>query len=162
VRVEGFQMDEEEDGTDVVRDACWQLGLVRLCSTLRGLGEGDDDGKGIRVVGEVNESVANVAVDGDCNEKDSGCTVSRCRRGLICNRLIRLDLCYEQLLYIQRTCGQREMHLGHTQTLSIFSALKMHNHFWACLRLGFRLSSSQFCLLLEPSFFIIKSPCSAS
>jgi len=160
VRVEGFQMDEEEDGTDVVRDACWQLGLVRLCSTLRGLGEGDDDGKGIRVVGEVNESVANVAVDGDCNEKDGGCTVSRCRRGLICNRL---DPCYEQLLYIQRTC---EMRLGHTQTLSIFSALKMHNHFWACLRLGFRLSSSQFCLLLEPSllptFFIIKSPCSAS
>jgi len=67
VRVEGFQMDEEEDGTDVVRAACWQLGLVLLCSTLRGLGEGDDDGKGIRVVDEVNESVANVAVDEDCN-----------------------------------------------------------------------------------------------
>jgi len=67
VRVEGFQMDEGEDGTDVVRAACWQLGLVRLCSTLRGLGEGDDDGKGIRVVDEVNESVANVAFDGDCN-----------------------------------------------------------------------------------------------
>ena len=42
-------------------------GLVRLCSTLRGLGEGDDDGKGIRVVDEVNESVANVVVDGGCN-----------------------------------------------------------------------------------------------
>ena len=40
---------------------------MRLCSTLRGLGKGDDDGKGIRVVDEVNESVANVAVDGDCN-----------------------------------------------------------------------------------------------
>ena len=35
-----------------------------LCSTLRGLGERDDDGKDIRVVDEVNESVAN---DGDCN-----------------------------------------------------------------------------------------------
>ena len=40
---------------------------MRLCSTLRELGEGDDDGKGIKVVDEVNESVANVNSDGDCN-----------------------------------------------------------------------------------------------
>ena len=67
-RVEGFQMDEGEDGTGLVRAACWRCqGLVRLCSTLRGLGEGDGDGKGIRVVDEVNESVADVVVDGDCN-----------------------------------------------------------------------------------------------
>jgi len=63
VRVEGFQMGQTWFELRV--GSC--QGLVRLCSTLRGLGKGDDDGKGIRVVDEVNESVANVAVDGDCN-----------------------------------------------------------------------------------------------
>ena len=66
-RVEGFQMGEGEDGQTWFELRVGSQGLVRLCSTLRGLGEGDDDGKCIRVVDEVNESVANVAVDGDCN-----------------------------------------------------------------------------------------------
>ena len=79
-RMEGFQMDEGEDGTDVVRAACWKLcdakdscGSAPLCEGWGGVdewrGEGDDDWKGIGVVDDINESVANIVVDGDwCRE----------------------------------------------------------------------------------------------
>jgi len=66
-------MDEGEDGTDVVRAACWKLCDAKdlyisapLCEGWGGVdewrGEGDNDGKGI---GVVDESVANIIVDGD-------------------------------------------------------------------------------------------------
>jgi len=66
-------MDEGEDGTDVVRAACWKLcdakdlcGSAPLCEGWGGVdewrGEGDNDGKGN---GVVDESVANIIVDGD-------------------------------------------------------------------------------------------------
>ena len=51
-------------------------------------GEGDDDGKGIAVVDEVNESIADVVVDRDYDvgsKMACGCRVSRCRRSLVCN-----------------------------------------------------------------------------
>ena len=82
-------MDEGEDGSDVVRAACWKLcdakdscGPAPICEGWGGVdewrGEGDDDGKGIGVVDEVDESVASIVVDGDCGVGNDGCTTSRC------------------------------------------------------------------------------------
>jgi len=73
-RVEEFQMGAGEDGTDVVRAVRWKLcnakdscGSAPICEGWGGVnewrGEGDDDGKGIRVVDDINGSVANIV---DC------------------------------------------------------------------------------------------------
>jgi len=63
-------MDEGEDGTDVVRAACWKLcdakdlcGSAPLCEGWGGVDEWR--GEGDNGIGVVDESVANIIVDGD-------------------------------------------------------------------------------------------------
>ena len=83
--VEGFYIGEatERDKTDLSRAACW-----RLPQSVRS-GE-DGCGKVVGVVDEVNESVANIVVDGDCDigrKMGDSCIVSRygaTTQGLIC------------------------------------------------------------------------------
>jgi len=87
-RVEGFQMDEGEDGTDLVRALRVgsfvmprTRGSAPLCEGWGGIdewrGERDDDWKGIGVVDDINESVANIFDCGVGNKMAGGCTTSR-------------------------------------------------------------------------------------
>jgi len=106
-RVEGFQMDEGEDRIDLVRAACWKLcdakdscGSAPLCEGWGGVdewrGERDDDWKGIGVVDDINESVANIFDCGVGNKMAGGCTTSRSA----------IDLRSHEMAHITR--GQKE------------------------------------------------------
>jgi len=100
-------MGENRDETGLVRAALWCQGFAPLYEgwdgIVEGRGEGDDDRKGIEVVVEVNGSVADVVVDGECDvgtKMIGGCTVSRCRRGLICTRPLKAHSFHRTLCQI--------------------------------------------------------------
>jgi len=89
-RAEGFYMGKERDEAGLVLAVYWRLcnakdsfSCIPIFKGWGGIvawrGEGDDDGKGIGVVNEVDESISNVVVEGDYDVESKmadGCTAN--------------------------------------------------------------------------------------